>query len=84
MPEIKLKPCPFCGSVPHLKQKSNCYTDTSKAAEFSIYCQGCGIELPKKFTFKIEFDLESTSGIRVIEDERPKAVEAWNRRLCEK
>lgn len=80
MPEIKLSPCPFCGSVPHFKQKSNCCTNTSKVAEFIVYCQGCGIEFPQKFTFKIEFDLESIGGIKVLEDERPKAVEAWNRR----
>lgn len=77
---MELKPCPFCGAVPHYKHKSNCLTDTSKGAEFTIYCQGCGIEFPKKFIYKIEFDLESTSGIKILEDERPKAIEAWNRR----
>ena len=77
---IELKPCPFCGIKPHYKVKENCINSTSKAVAFVVYCQGCGLEFPQKFDFEIEFDLESSSGIRVIKDERPKAVEAWNRR----
>jgi triosephosphate isomerase len=75
-----LKPCPFCGVVPHFKHLSNIMRDTSKSVEFAVYCQGCGIQFPGKFTFEIAFELESESGIKVICDERDKAAEAWNRR----
>lgn len=80
MNEAKLKPCPFCGTIPHFKLKSNCLTDTSKGVDFTVYCQGCGIEFPQKFSFKIEFDLENPTGIKYVADEREKAAEAWNRR----
>ena len=76
----KLKPCTFCGVIPHFKSKFNCLTDTSKGVDFTVYCQGCGIEFSQKFSFKFEFDLENPTGIKYVVDERKKAIEAWNRR----
>ena len=80
MTDVKLKPCPFCGITPHFKVKSNCLRDTSKGCEFTVFCQGCGIEFPQKYSFEIEFDLANPYGIKIVADEREKAVEAWNRR----
>lgn len=75
-----LKPCPFCGNMPIFKAKSNSSRDTRKGCEFTIFCQGCGIELPKTYSFEIEFDLANPYGIKVVADEREEAVETWNRR----
>ncbi|MBO5384521.1 MAG: Lar family restriction alleviation protein [Ruminococcus sp.] len=80
MLETKLLPCPFCGVIPHFKVKENICNSQRKAVSYAVYCQGCGLEFPQKFGFEIEFDLESTGGIRVVKDERSKAIEAWNRR----
>lgn len=76
----ELKPCPFCGTIPHFKTKENIVNSTSKAVAYVVYCQGCGLEFPQQFRFEIDFDLEKPSGIRVVVDDRPKAIEAWNRR----
>lgn len=76
----ELKPCPFCGTIPTFKVKENICDSQRKAVSYTVYCQGCGLEFPQKFGFEIEFDLESTGGIRVVKDERPKALEAWNKR----
>ena len=76
----ELKQCPFCGNKPYFKQFSTAYSDSSKSAEFKIHCDTCGYDFGKLYTFKIEFDLESDNGVKVVSDGRLDAAAAWNRR----
>lgn len=68
MTEIKLKPCPFCGSTtaPEIFTLADLFGDDYEETEFAVACNysrgGCGA---------------STGGICEAEEE---AAEAWNRR----
>ena len=76
----ELKPCPFCGNKPVFYPKANCVSAQRKAIEFVVRCETCEYQYGKIHKMEIEFDLESESGIIIIEDGRLKASEAWNRR----
>ena len=80
MTNIELKPCPFCGTKPRFKLTSTIFSNYTKAVEFKIGCEKCGYEFEKLHRFEIQFDLESDSGIKIVEDSRIECAEAWNRR----
>lgn len=72
MSEVRLKPCPFCGSVESLKiasamdmEECENFEQCGQCSYLTIVCDfnkgGCG----------------ATSGFRISEE---KAIEAWNRR----
>ena len=78
MNEIKLKPCPFCGSEAQFKTISNKSGNQSVGFEFEISCVKCGVMLPKRDS--VEFQLSNSGVIKPITDHRMTALEAWNRR----
>lgn len=74
MSEIKLKPCPFCGTMP--------YTSIVKSSDekMKIYIQCDSSECGAKMDFTIEAEngfLDFDDVINGIS----KAAEAWNRRV---
>lgn len=77
---VKLKPCPFCGNKPYFKRISTVYSNSSKATEFKIRCDTCGYDYGKLYMLKIEFDLESDNGVKIVKDGRLAAAVEWNRR----
>lgn len=70
MPEIKLKPCPFCGSAAKIKiEVVRCIEDFIR---YTVYCPECAIE---KY-----HDLSSGSSADAGDAVLDKTIEDWNRR----
>ena len=73
MSEIKLKPCPFCGTLPYTSVNGS----NGKKIKGYIQCNNpnCGALM--------EFEIKTESGflrINEVIDGFNKAEEAWNRR----
>ena len=60
-----LKPCPFCGDVPHM-DKHEIFCDCGAKIEFPLYQWGCSDKI--------------CEGFPTYEQAKEMAVEAWNRR----
>ena len=60
----ELKPCPFCGKLPHIDRHD-------------IFCDDCGVkmEIPLFVSEK-----ESVGGFPTYEEARQKMIKSWNRR----
>lgn len=82
----KLRPCPFCGGEAkfELSAAVKCQTErgNTKGWEFGICCTECSVKTPRTH-YKLEVQLNDDGQISVIEDERYKAIEAWNRRASD-
>ena len=77
----ELKPCPFCGGKAKFLIKTYMERGATRGYNFGIYCTKCDIVLPKT-NYIIEFEMSSDDGeLKVTADERPQAIEAWNRRI---
>lgn len=77
----KLKPCPFCGGKANFFIETYMERGITRGYNFGIYCTKCDITLPKR-NYVIEFEMSSDDGeLKVTTDERPQAIEAWNRRI---
>lgn len=74
-----LAPCPFCGGVAQFVQTSYGTDSGACSMDFQIRCERCDASAPNG-SGKIRVGLNYDGTIRVITDEREKAVEAWNRR----
>lgn len=70
MDEIKLKPCPFCGSK---RVRSNLYSRECNSDNYGhyVYCENCATQGPVITGKKVEPG----------ENRWDKAREAWNRRV---
>ena len=79
MDEIKLKPCPFCGSEAVYFITGNYNRCVTNGWKFGIKCPNCMVALPKE-DFTVTVDLTSSGGILFSTDERKKAADMWNRR----
>lgn len=79
MPEIKLKPCPFCGGEATYIINNNYEHRTTHGWTFGIKCKNCMAELPVR-DFIVTVDLESNGEIVFAKDDREKAARMWNRR----
>ena len=78
---VELKPCPFCGGKANFLIKTYMERGVTRGYTFGIYCTKCDITLPKT-NYIIEFEMSSDDGkLKVTTDERPQAIEAWNRRI---
>lgn len=76
----ELKPCPFCGGKAKFYIKN--FPDETFAYCYlvGIYCPECGMTLPTtKYVVKIA--LGDDGEIKLLNDERSIAIEAWNRRV---
>lgn len=76
---IELKPCPFCGGKAKLFVKCNTQRGITRGYLFGIHCTKCDITT-QRTNYTIEFKLNDGGEIEVTKDERPLAIEAWNRR----
>lgn len=76
---FELKPCPFCGEVPHIEKKPLWRTGMNGSThgyygcfEFDIHCDKCGCRV----------NLGRNDSIYNTEEEaKENAVKAWNKRM---
>ena len=81
MSDIKLKPCPFCGSKAGFIQTAYGTTDHNSASlSFSIRCVKCSATAPNAIG-KIAINLLEDGTLNTWHDDREKAADAWNRRV---
>lgn len=73
MPEIKLKPCPFCGSSRLKLVKRNISYKEKKAYVASIRCNCCNARGGTVLNLTIPY--------AVKEDVENEAIQRWNRRV---
>lgn len=71
MPEIKLKPCPFCGSAAKIRIEA-VRGLSQDYIRYSVYCPECQIKKYRDLSSGSSYD----AGDAVID----KVIEAWNRR----
>lgn len=79
---IDLRPCPFCGGEALFFVKVSCPNAVggfTRSWEFGVGCLGCGITLPKD-TYRFSVQMINDGSINVIEDDRQKAADTWNKR----
>lgn len=79
---MELKPCPFCGGKAAIKQRGIEVMATNRDSvrfDFSIRCVNCNATAPEAYGY-ISANLSGTGNLNVWHDERPSAIEAWNRR----
>lgn len=75
----ELKPCPFCGGKAKFFTKASSARGVTRGWEFGVFCYKCGITSPKT-NYLLEAQLDDFGEITTRTDERPEAIEAWNRR----
>ena len=79
---MELKPCPFCGGKAAIKQSGIKIMETNRDSvkfDFSIRCVNCNATAPGAYGY-ISANLSRTGNLNVWHDERPSAIESWNRR----
>lgn len=81
MADIKLKPCPFCGSKAEFVTTTSGYQNDSRIIGFQIRCTKCKIEYPKRYEVRVS--LGRNGEIITDLDQRKEAVDAWNNRKTE-
>lgn len=78
--KVELKPCPFCGGEAKFLVKVSTERGIIRGWNFGIYCSKCDITTPKT-NYILEIQLDEMGEIITVIDERPLAIEAWNRRV---
>lgn len=73
----KLKPCPFCGKKAEFRTNTAGTNGENFKYRFNIICRNCGMNSSHIYGVEITF---RNGDFVIIEDERDKAVEEWNRR----
>ena len=79
---MELKPCPFCGGKAAVKQSGVEVMATNRDSvrfDFSIRCVNCNATAPGAYGY-ISANLSRTGDLNIWHDERPSAIESWNRR----
>lgn len=79
---MKLKDCPFCGGKAIIKQSRVQIMETNRDSvrfDFSIRCKNCDAIAPGAYGY-IAANLSRDGNVNVWHDDRPSAVESWNRR----
>lgn len=79
MKEFELKPCPFCGGKAKFFVKAHTERGLTRGFNFGIYCTRCDVTTPRT-NYKLEIQMDEYGNIFEEIDERPNAIEAWNRR----
>lgn len=76
----QLKPCPFCGGEAIFHQTSYGTTSPSYCKlTFTIRCTECGSTAANACGY-IKINLNSSGEFNIMNDSRPSAILAWNRR----
>lgn len=82
----RLKSCPFCGGEAKFLVKTymanGVMREYSLGYSFGICCSKCDITTPKT-DYILKFRLNDDGEIELNVDERPLAIETWNRRVNE-
>ena len=73
----RLKPCPFCGKKAEFRTNTTGTNGENFKYRFNIRCRNCGMNSSHIYGVEITF---RNGDFVIIEDERDKAVEEWNRR----
>lgn len=71
MPEIKLKPCPFCGGEA-IANISVIHGNVVDTIGFDVFCPSCKVSQHSGIVAGVSFES--------LESAMNKAIEAWNRR----
>ena len=85
MTDHKLKPCPFCGTMPRLQHSDikKCISreNGDLITKWSVICPNCGTEKDGGITEYLFMQDETLQIKSKRYDGRAKAIEAWNRRV---
>lgn len=75
--ELKLKPCPFCGSLPQTRVEIASMGGGSDRIDFSIVCDKCGTQKGVR--------LYTTEGktFADVQESMEMVTEIWNRRMTD-
>lgn len=79
---MELKDCPFCGGKAIIKQSRAQIMETNRDSvrfDFSVVCVNCNATAPGAYGY-IAANLSRDGNVNVWHDDRPSAVESWNRR----
>lgn len=74
-----LKNCPFCGNKAIFRTNTTVIHGVESVFKFGIYCQKCKATLPYE-PYQLDLKLDACGELEIINDERPTAIKAWNRR----
>lgn len=74
-----LKNCPFCGNKAKFMTRSNIIHGQERGFEFGICCSKCEAALPYE-RYRLDLRLSDLGELELVNDERPTAIKAWNRR----
>lgn len=84
MADVKLKPCPFCGTTPRLEhseiEKCRSRENGDLITRWTVRCANCGCKQDGGVT---EYIFMSNETLHIKDehlDGRRRAIEAWNRR----
>lgn len=76
----KLKPCPFCGGKANFYVKLASAEGFDRGWHFGIFCTKCDVTTPRT-DYKLAVEFTDSGELLAVVDERPLAVETWNRRF---
>ena len=79
---MELDKCPFCGGKAGFKQSGIKIMETNRDSvrfDFSIRCINCNATAPDAYGY-IAANLSRNGEVNVWHDDRPSAMESWNRR----
>lgn len=78
----KLKPCPFCGTIPEFIVTATGENRDQQMIYFTIKCGKCGTEAPTSRSDKyfVGVRLNSDGEIETLNDRRKDLVTLWNGR----
>lgn len=79
---MELKDCPFCGGKAIIKQSGAQIMETNRDSvrfDFSVVCVNCKATAPGAYGY-IAANLSRDGEVNVWHDDRPSAVDMWNRR----
>lgn len=76
----QLKPCPFCGGKAKFFVKNYSLTGTHRGWQFGVYCSQCDI-VSARTDYLLDIDFSGDGEIVILQDDRPSALETWNRRV---
>lgn len=78
---IALKPCPFCGGKAVFKIYGTEKEMSSVGYSYHIECSKCGMT-NMSCRGKIMLLLHPSGEVKIVEDDRNKSADGWNRRFC--
>lgn len=79
---IEMDTCPFCGGKAIIKQGRTQIMETNRDSVrfgFSIVCANCNATAPEAYGY-ISVNLSRDGELNVWHDDRPSAINSWNRR----